>query len=561
MLFRFYLNYQKTSQLVVLRTVTLARNFRRMAENENEAKMKLITKNLQEVIGMEKLKTVISERPLKLYWGTATTGKPHIAYFVPMTKIADFLKAECEVTILFADLHAYLDNLKAPWQLLEYRTKYYQAVIKAMLQSIDVPLDKLKFVRGSDYQLTKEYTLDVFKLSTVVTEHDCKKAGSEVVKQVQYPALSGLLYPGLQALDEEYLKVDAQFGGVDQRKIFTFSEKYLPQLGYAKRIHLMNPMVPGLTGAKMSSSEEESKIDLLDDEKTVKKKISKAFCEEGNITENGVLSFCKFVVYPIMELKELKALTIRRSEENGGNLEFTTYESLESTFEKKLLHPGDLKASVTAFLNTLLEPIRKIFSDPELKKLTQLAYPKPKKEKQQKGGGETRDITPARLDIRVGKVQSVKSHPDAESLFIEEIDVGEPLLRTVVSGLKPYMKEEELRDRLVVLLCNLKPQNMRGVKSQGMLLAASKTNMDGTREVTPLCPPSESQPGDVIYIDGYSHAEHGEPDEQLNPKKKIFETLKPDLHVSDEGVAEFNGHVMKSDRGNVTSKLLNAEIS
>jgi len=45
-----------------------------------------------------------------------------------------------------------------------------------------------------------------------------------------------------QALDEEYLKVDAQFGGVDQRKIFTFAEKYLPQLGYTKRVHLMNPM-------------------------------------------------------------------------------------------------------------------------------------------------------------------------------------------------------------------------------------------------------------------------------------------------------------------------------
>jgi len=50
------------------------------------------------------------------------------------------------------------------------------------------------------------------------------------------------LLKGLQALDEEYLKVDAQFGGVDQRKIFTLSEKYLPQLGYTKRIHLMNPM-------------------------------------------------------------------------------------------------------------------------------------------------------------------------------------------------------------------------------------------------------------------------------------------------------------------------------
>ena len=75
-------------------------------------------------------------------------------------------------------------------------------------------------------------------------QHDAKKAGAEVVKQVKNPLLSGLLYPGLQAsfqtntlacmfesctliqaLDEEYLKVDAQFGGVDQRKIFTFAEK------------------------------------------------------------------------------------------------------------------------------------------------------------------------------------------------------------------------------------------------------------------------------------------------------------------------------------------------
>lgn len=72
------------------------------------------------------MKEVLKERDLKIYWGTATTGKPHVAYFVPMSKIADFLKAGCEVTILFADLHAYLDNMKAPWELLELRTRYYE---------------------------------------------------------------------------------------------------------------------------------------------------------------------------------------------------------------------------------------------------------------------------------------------------------------------------------------------------------------------------------------------------------------------------------------------------
>ena len=56
-------------------------------------KFNLITRNLQEVLGEKLIKQVLEERDLKLYWGTATTGKPHIGYFVPMTKIADFLKA------------------------------------------------------------------------------------------------------------------------------------------------------------------------------------------------------------------------------------------------------------------------------------------------------------------------------------------------------------------------------------------------------------------------------------------------------------------------------------
>lgn len=126
---------------------------------------------------------------------------------------------------MFADLHAYLDNMKAPWELLELRVKYYEQIIKAMLESIGVPLEKLKFVKGTDYQLSRfilltflinpchlfeliddicadlflrEYTLDVYRLSSIVTEHDAKKAGAEVVKQVEHPLLSGLLYPGLQ---------------------------------------------------------------------------------------------------------------------------------------------------------------------------------------------------------------------------------------------------------------------------------------------------------------------------------------------------------------------------
>lgn len=519
-----------------------------------EKKKHLITRNLQEVLGEEKLNEILKERDLKIYWGTATTGRPHVAYFVPMSKIADFLKAGCEVTILFADLHAYLDNMKAPWELLALRTQYYENAIKAMLQSIGVPLEKLKFIRGTEYQLSKEYTLDVYRMSSVITDHDAKKAGAEVVKQVEHPLVSGLLYPGLQALDEEYLKVDAQFGGVDQRKIFTLAEKYLPQLGYAKRIHLMNPMVPGLTGGKMSASEEDSKIDLLDNPANVKKKLKRAFCEPGNITENGVLSFTKHVIFSLMKSDE--TFKILRAPEHGGNVEFTTFEDLEIAFAKQDIHPGDLKASVEQAINKLLAPIQEIFKEPKLQELTTKAYPPPSKNK---GNVQTvlDEVTPTKLDIRVGKIVDVSRHPDADALYVEKIDLGENEPRTVVSGLVNFVPIEKMKDRDVVVLCNLKPAKMRGVESKGMVLCAS---IDEPKQVEPLLAPEGSKPGDRIIVEGY---ETGEPDEVLNPKKKIWEKLQPDLKTNDDLFAMWQGNKLRSKiNGNPvkTCSMKNAPI-
>ena len=365
-----------------------------MTPEEAERKKSLICRNLQETVGKDRMDEVMKTRDLKVYWGTATTGKPHIAYFVPMTKIADFLKAGCEVTILFADLHGYLDNMKAPWELLQLRAKYYEAVIRSMLKSIRVPLDKLRFIKGTDFQLSKEYTLDVYRLSSLVTDHDARKAGAEVVKQVAHPLLSGLLYPGLQALDEEYLNVDAQFGGVDQRKIFMFAEKYLPALGYKKRIHLMNPMIPGLTGDKMSSSNVDSKIDLVDPPNVVKKKIKKAFCEPGNVTNNGLLSFTRYVIFPYLGERHFE---IRRQPQHGGDVAYKDADSLEEAFKNEIIYPLDLKNTVADYINELLAPIVKDFSTPELKKLSSQAYPVVKQQKNAPVAEQEIDI--ARLEF------------------------------------------------------------------------------------------------------------------------------------------------------------------
>ncbi|CAH1800083.1 unnamed protein product [Owenia fusiformis] len=512
--------------------------------------------NLQETLGEDRLKEILKERDVKVYWGTATTGKPHVAYFVPMSKIADFLKAGCEVTILFADLHAYLDNMKAPWSLLEFRTQYYEHVIKSMLKSIGVPLEKLKFVKGTDYQLSKEYTLDVYRMSSMVTEHDAKKAGAEVVKQVDHPLLSGMLYPGLQALDEEYLKVDAQFGGVDQRKIFTFAEKHLPNLGYQKRIHFMNPMVPGLTGNKMSSSDEDSKIDLLDTSAQVKKKLKKAFCEPGNIKENGVLSFVKHVLLPLSKDGEF---TINRAPDFGGDVTFKTFEEIEAAFAREELHPGDLKASVCKYMDVLMDPIRADFNTPEMKKLTLNAYPPPAKQKGPKVKGNpaaaVEEIIPSRLDLRVGKILEAKMHPNADSLYVETVDLGEESPRTVVSGLAGLVPLEDLQGRVGVFMCNLKPVKMRDVESKAMLMCASVAD---PRCVEPLLPPEGSAPGERVFFEGY---ENGSPDEELKPKKKVWEKLAVDLKTNGDLLAVWQDNVMKTKLGNITCKSLkNAPI-
>jgi len=86
---------------------------------------------------------------LKVYWGTATTGRPHVGYLVPAVKIAQLLAAGCHIKVLLADIHGFLDNLKAPIEVVSYRAKYYEFVIHALLKAIGVPTEKLEFVLGS----------------------------------------------------------------------------------------------------------------------------------------------------------------------------------------------------------------------------------------------------------------------------------------------------------------------------------------------------------------------------------------------------------------------------
>lgn len=156
------------------------------------------------------------------------------------------------------------------------------------------------------------------------------------------------------------------------------------------------------------------------------------------------------------------------------------------------------------------------------------------------GGGAAAESAvplPSMIDLRVGHIVDIKKHPDADSLYLETIDFGEPEPRIVLSGLVNFVPIEEMKDRWVVGICNLKPQAMRGIKSHAMLLCA--THKDGKEHgVEPISPPAGSTPGERIYVEGY---EGREPEPQLNPKKKIFEAIQPNYTTTEAKEAAWLG--------------------
>ncbi|KAF2567594.1 hypothetical protein F2Q68_00026605 [Brassica cretica] len=172
-----------------------------------------------------------------------------------------------------------------------------------------------------------------------------------------------------------------------------------------------------------------------------------------------------------------------------------------------------------------------------------------KKQKASKGAGTSKpqpaatlEITMARLDIRVGKILKAEKHPNADSLYVEQIDVGGGEIRTVVSGLVKYIRLEEMQNRMVCVLCNLKPSKMRDIMSQAMVLAASSS--DGSK-VELVEPPESATIGERVRFAGHE----GEPDVVLNPKKKVWETLLVDLNTNENLVACYKDIPFTTDAG------------
>jgi methionine--tRNA ligase beta chain len=106
-------------------------------------------------------------------------------------------------------------------------------------------------------------------------------------------------------------------------------------------------------------------------------------------------------------------------------------------------------------------------------------------------------------DLRVGRIESVGHHEEADGLYVLKIDVGEGEIRTVCAGLRKYVPDAEMEGRLVVLICNLKPRKLRGIDSEAMCLAGSVVSGDGQKEtVVPISPAAGAKAGSLVSVTG-----------------------------------------------------------
>ncbi|KAL4716093.1 hypothetical protein ACJJTC_013870 [Scirpophaga incertulas] len=198
--------------------------------------------------------------------------------------------------------------------------------------------------------------------------------------------------------------------------------------------------------------------------------------------------------------------------------------------KKQYTIPGKTQCSGNAVATEPISTTIEISKKEVLKKEKKEKSDQAKKIKEKTESTEVIDVR--KLDFRIGKIIDVNKHPDADTLYVEKIECGEDKPRTVVSGLVNHVPIDQMRDKIVMILCNLKPVKMRGVTSEAMVMCASSTE-----KVEILMPPSGAVPGDLVICDGYPR----EPEPQLNPKKKIFETCAPDLKTNEQKIACYKG--------------------
>lgn len=311
----------------------------------------IITNNISKIIDEEYLKTRLVDNQITIYWGISMSEIPTVRYLHTFMKISDFLRSGCKVIVLLADLHAYLQNKKKNWELIELRTKYYQEIILRVLKLLNVDISNLFFVKGSKFQLSIDYTIKYYDLLHRIKIDDAIKSMEGIIENDD--TVSQLVYPILQLTDEYYLNVDVEFGDYKQEKIFELGHNVNKEK-VNKTTYLIGPYINDFS------------INLLENESVIRQKIKKINFSKDDI-ENDLFKFMKYIILPKNNKISFKTFY------DDKTYDLTTFEELQTLFLEKKVRPIDIKQIVCNFLIDFLKPLR---DDKELYILLMKSYPK-----------------------------------------------------------------------------------------------------------------------------------------------------------------------------------------
>ncbi len=362
-----------------------------------EEKITLIKRNTEEILGEEDLKKMLeTKEDLRHYIGFEVSGKPHVGHgIVCMSKVKDLHDAGAKVSIFIADYHAWINNkLGGDLKIIkEVGVNFIKEVLKAGYKCVGGDPNDLKFVTGSEFyhnndlywqtfiEISKNTTLSRMLRSITI-------AGREEGEGVEFAML---LYPAMQVADIFAQNLNLVHAGLDQRKAQVIARDVALQLKYSpllnkkkekvKPVAVHGHLLLGLnkpsvwpivaerkqevwSQMKMSKSVPSSAIFMLDDEKTIEKKVMESFCPEGEIEFNPLIDWAKYIIFALK-----KEFIIERTQKFGGNKTYSSFEELEKDFKEKRLHPLDLKKAIAKELIEILKPAREHFSSPKLKEL------------------------------------------------------------------------------------------------------------------------------------------------------------------------------------------------
>lgn len=363
-----------------------------------EEKIKLITRNLEEVLTEEELKTLIdSSQPLRHYIGFEISGRVHLGTgLVCMQKVKDFHDAGCEVSILLADWHTWLNNkLDGTLETANKMARsYFEEGLKAGYLCLGGNPADIKFVLGSKLYMEEpnKYWSTVIKVSKATTISRMIRSTDIMGRQAgQSSNAAALIYPAMQAADLFTMQRNIIHAGTDQRNVHIVARDCAKETGFPKPVALHHHLLQGLLkpdiwpipennreqtvlSMKMSKSKPDSAVFIHDSADEIKRKVNNAFAPEGETKFNPILDWVKSLILA----SQGQALQIQRDAKWGGNLTYTSYADLEKDYAEKKLHPMDLKNAVAEWLIKKLEPARQYFEDPkrkaallEIEKLTQ----------------------------------------------------------------------------------------------------------------------------------------------------------------------------------------------